>query len=401
MGETTTTRGESLTGSGASDEPDGSDKPDESDEPDESDKPDEPPSVIPEENWERGCSVMTTSSRTEFPLARPGAHLPSSRPVTTIALHRRLVSIEDLPAVLELLKASDEAAMGRTDFTVTEVAGDLRDEHKERQGWYDDAGTLVAYGWVTRAGDSSKIEVDAYVHPSHDIVIGVDLLATLEARGRELAAAAGHDHAVFDAYAYRQDERTRQWLRVRGFEVGTTYTRMRIDFDGPVELSEPTAPVTIRRSTGSEDDLRLAHEIEEEAFIEHYGHVWRSFDRFRERFFEHGDSWCSLWLADLDGTPVGLLVGNQQFVEDDNAGYVRCLGVIRKGRGHGVAKALLRHYFAASQAEGRVAVLLHVDVANVTNALGVYESVGMRPILEIDAWAKRASVDVVDSDAPV
>jgi ribosomal protein S18 acetylase RimI-like enzyme len=50
---------------------------------------------------------------------------------------------------------------------------------------------------------------------------------------------------------------------------------------------------------------------------------------------------------------------------------------------------LLRHYFSASQAEGRVAVLLHVDVANVTNALGVYESVGMRPILEIDAWAKR------------
>jgi hypothetical protein len=42
-----------------------------------------------------------------------------------------------------------------------------------------------------------------------------------------------------------------------------------------------------------------------------------------------------------------------------------------------------------------------VDVANVTNALGVYESVGMRPILEVDAWAKRAPVDVVDSDTPL
>ena len=116
----------------------------------------------------------------------------------------------------------------------------------------------------------------------------------------------------------------------------------------------------------------------------------RDFDRFRERFLEHGDGWSSLWLAELDGTPVGLLVGTRQFEEDDDAGYVRRLGVIPAGRGHGVAKALLRHYFSASQAEGRVAVLLHVDVANVTNALGVYSSVGMRPILEIDAWAKRA-----------
>jgi mycothiol synthase len=321
--------------------------------------------------------------------------------VPTTALHRRAVSIEDLPEVVELLKATDLATMGRTDFTVTEVEGELRDGRKEHQGWYDDAGTLVAYGWVTLGGDSPKVEIDAYVHPGHDIAIGVDLLATLEARGRELAAAAGHDHAVFDANAYRQDERTRHWLTARGFEVGTTFTRMRIDFDGPVELSEPAAPITIRRSAGSDDDLRLAHEIEEEAFAEHYGHVWRSFDRFRERFFELGDSWCSLWLADLDGTPVGLLVANQQFVEDDNAGYIRSLGVTRAARGHGVAKALLRHYFSASQAEGRAAVLLHVDVANVTNALGIYESVGMRPILEIDAWAKRAPIESVDSDTPL
>ena len=33
-------------------------------------------------------------------------------------------------------------------------------------------------------------------------------------------------------------------------------------------------------------------------------------------------------------------------------------------------------------------MILHVDVANVTGALRLYESVGMRPVLEIDAWAK-------------
>ena len=53
---------------------------------------------------------------------------------------------------------------------------------------------------------------------------------------------------------------------------------------------------------------------------------------------------------------------------------------------------MLRQYFSTQYAEGRTGVLLHVDVANVTNALALYESVGMHPVLEIDAWAKRVPV---------
>jgi mycothiol synthase len=258
----------------------------------------------------------------------------------------------------------------------------------------------VAYGWVQRIGDSSKVQIDVYAHPSQDAAVGVELLANLEDRGRALAAEAGHDHAVFDIGAYRQDKRTRHWLGARGFEVATTFTRMRIDFDGSVGEPPAVAGVKVRRSDAGEADLRVAHAIDEESFTEHYGEVTQDFDAFRKSFAERGDGWATLWLAELDGTPVGLLVGTRQFEEDEDAGYVRRLGVIPSGRGHGVAKALLRHYFSASQAEGRVAVLLHVDVANVTNALGVYESVGMRRFLEIDAWAKRAPVDVVDSDTP-
>jgi mycothiol synthase len=310
----------------------------------------------------------------------------------TAALQRRPLGVDDLAAVVELLTASDHAVLGRTDFTVTEIEGDLRNERMESQGWCDDAGALVGYGWVSRVGDSSKIELDAYVHPSHDVAVGTEMMAVLEARGAELAAAADHDHAVFDIGVYRQDERTRRWMASRGFTVGTTFTRMRIDFDGPVDVPQSSEPLTVRRSDLSDADIELGHALDEESFVEHYGHVPADLARFRQRLFEHGAGWASLWLAELDGTPVGLLVGTRQFEEDEDAGYVRTLGVSPAGRGKGVGKALLRHYFAACQAEGRVAVLLHVDVANVTNALGVYESVGMRPILEIDAWAKTVPV---------
>ena len=44
--------------------------------------------------------------------------------------------------------------------------------------------------------------------------------------------------------------------------------------------------------------------------------------------------------------------------------------------------------FSADAAAGRVGTLLHVDTNNTTPALGVYESVGMRPVLVIDAWRR-------------
>ncbi len=57
-------------------------------------------------------------------------------------------------------------------------------------------------------------------------------------------------------------------------------------------------------------------------------------------------------LAYVDGAPVGLLISNRDFEQDDNAGYVRTLGVLPAGRGRGVGTALLRDYFARARAEG-------------------------------------------------
>ncbi len=301
------------------------------------------------------------------------------------------MTLEDAPAVAELLLASDTAVLGHSDYTLTEVEADLRSSDDEHIGWYDDAGTLVGYGSVSRIEQTSRIEIDAYVHPEHDSALGDDVLAALEERGLELAAEAGHDHALFDMGVYRQDERTRGWLAKRGFETATTFTRMRIDLHGPQPAPEAPAGVVVRRSDANDDDLRLALDIHEKSFTEHFGHVPRTFETFREQFHEHGADWSSLWIGDVDGEPAGLLIGTQQFVEEENGGYVRIVGVLPEARGRGLAKALLQTYFAACQEDGRTAVLLHVDQANVTNALGLYESVGMRPVLQIDAWTKKVT----------
>lgn len=294
---------------------------------------------------------------------------------------------DDLDAVCELLAESDRATVGFVDFTRDEIALDLAKATVRTTGWYDDAGTLVGYGWVRRTEQTNQVEVDLYVRPSYDASLGPEVLGRLEQRARALAAEAGHAEPWLGVGVYRQDTRTRDWLRAAGYRTDTTFTRMRVDLDPAAPVKAPATDVVVRRVT-EDADLRVAHDIDEESFLEHYGNVPISFEAWLGRLTERGAGFADVYLADLDGTPVGLLIGTRQFEPDEDAGYVRTLGVLPAGRGRGVGRALLRDYFARSQREGRQAVLLHVDVANVTGALRLYESVGMRMVLEIDAWSK-------------
>jgi ribosomal protein S18 acetylase RimI-like enzyme len=309
---------------------------------------------------------------------------------TAAGIAARRLTPDDLSAVCRVLEASDLAAVGFVDFTADEVAADLRRDDLEAYGWYDDAGTMWGYGCLSLAAGSNNVEIDLYVHPDHAAPLGQQVLAVLEARGGELAAAAGHGEPWFGTGVYRADSRTRGWLEAAGYTVQTTFTRMRVDLDPDRPVDVPPTDVVVRRVT-DEADLRRAHELEEASFLEHYGNVPITFERWQQRLAKQGPDWAQVFLAEVDGEPVGLLVSTRQFEPDEDAGYVRTLGVLPAGRGKGVGTALLRDCFAAAQRAGRKAVLLHVDVANVTGALRLYESVGMRPVLEIDAFAKGTS----------
>ena len=322
----------------------------------------------------------------------PGrATLSPSVPVTD-QMTSRTVGPHDLADIVALLLASDLAVVGFKDFTDDEIATGLARDDVEHRGWYAGQGTLVGYAWVERIEDTEKVEVDVYVHPDHDADLGHVLVGWLVERGSRLAAEVGHPEVLLEVGVYRQDARTRAWLETAGFEVGTTFTRMRLDLDGPVDVPAVDGALVVRAGNDTEADRRVAHRIANQSFAEHYGHVDTSYETFLRRLTERGDGWTSVLLAELDGEPVGVLVATRDFEMDDNAGYVRTLGVLPAGRGRGVARAMLATYFEECQRAGRSAVLLHVDVANVTGALRLYESVGMRPVLEIDAFAKRSPV---------
>lgn len=316
--------------------------------------------------------------------AEPGP-LPVPQPLGT----------DDLAELVAFLVVCDTAVVGHADITEEEVAADLRNPEVESYGWRDGAGRLVAHGYLERAGDSDKFMLDAYVLPSYpDQDFGFEVFRFLERRGCAALAAEGKESALFDMGAYRQDVQTQRWLRGSGYESPTSFVRMRIDLPQPgppVDLPD-TGAVTVRRTDKSDADLRAAYRVDSAAFTQHYGHVPVDFDRWLFGLQELGDDFSQLWLAEIDGEAVSLLVGTRRFEQEEDAGYVKTLGTLPAARGRGAGTALLRAYFASEQAAGRAAVLLNVDVANVTGALALYESVGMRPVLTVDAFAKRVPV---------
>ncbi|WP_113700449.1 GNAT family N-acetyltransferase [Nonomuraea lactucae] len=299
---------------------------------------------------------------------------------------------EDAAAIHELVAACDLAVLGRVDATLDDIADELAEPgfDLDRDGWlaHDSGGRPVGWAWAFAQGGSDLVEIDVYVRPGSEHVAG-ELWDTVLGRARELGRERGHDSVTVDVGVHRADEAKRALAARHGFEPGTSYHRLRADFDGPVDPPVPPPGVTLH--TGESDEVRReAHRVHQEGFAEHFGFVPAAYDDwYARRQSRSTTDWSRLVLARIDGRPAGLLVCNDQFVSDEGCGYVATLAVLPAYRGRGLGGFLLRHAFAADAARGHKGTILHVDSNNTTPALGLYLSAGMRKVMVIDVWRRR------------
>lgn len=301
--------------------------------------------------------------------------------------------VEDAAVIFELISAYDTSVIGAPDTTLDDVADDLSEPgcDLDSDSWtgYDGDGRLVSYAFACRKGDSDLVMVDVVVRPGAEGIEG-DLWPLVLDRARELAAEKGHAQATAEIGIYRDDEAKRRLVTDLGFASATSFHRMRIDFDGPVKEPEPLPGVTLE--TGVTDEVRrAAHAVQQEGFAQHFGFVPVDYDHwFERRDAKSTHDWAQLTLARVDGEPAAMLQSSNEFVPDEDCGYVGWLAVLPKFRGRGLGGYLLRRAFAQDAERGRVGTILHVDSNNVTPALGLYTSAGMRPVLVMDAWRRTA-----------
>jgi mycothiol synthase len=304
----------------------------------------------------------------------------------------RRPTTDDAEAICALVSARNTPVIGFADFTLDDTRDMLTepDFDPTSDGWLvsDPDRALVGFGWA--CGDCHIVDIDV---TAVDDVAAEWLFAKAVSRAAAIAAELGHDEAQVNIGIYRADEAQQARATALGFTPVTTYHRMHIDHD-PVP-AEPRAPegVVVRAGPGDETFRREAHAVLNASFADHFGFVPKTFDEWHERIeasITH--DWSQLRVAYVDGEPAAMLLGSDAFIADEDCGYVNNVGVLREARGRGLARLLLRQAFAEDARRGRRGTQLNVDTNNVTPALGLYLSVGMRAVLVIDVWRAQTSL---------
>lgn len=173
-------------------------------------------------------------------------------------------------------------------------------------------------------------------------------------------------------------------LQAAGFSAARVWHEMRIDMtESPASIELPAGFVT--RPYRREEDLPVLVDVVRDAFSDHYGHIEQSFEKDLE-LFRHwfdGSPYLDpdrvlLALDEATGTVAGCALPFTEYHRRPGVGYIDTVGVRRAYRRRGLASAMLRRSFAEYWQRGIRSVCLEVDGASLTNALALYERVGMR-----------------------
>lgn len=231
--------------------------------------------------------------------------------------------------------------------------------------------------------------------------LAAELFRAAERYARDIAGLRTLRWTLLDSGAFEADRRQQRFLVEAGYEQVRTWLQMsrRVDPDEAHSLPGPREGVTVRRVEQHPDglpvaqDLQAVHQVLEESFADHFSSYRESFPEFVMRLREDaGHRWDHWWLATVEtdeGTlPAGALVSS--VIGPDGTGregsYVDYIGVHRRARGRGVAKALLHTVIADAASRGRGRVGLEVDADSPTGADGLYASLGWETTYRTQSW---------------
>ncbi|MEO3938383.1 GNAT family N-acetyltransferase [Dermatophilaceae bacterium Soc4.6] len=337
----------------------------------------------------------------------------SDAPVLPDGWSSRSPAADDLDRLVELGTARRRAARGSgsadAEAVTAEVVG--RGSWTRRQLLAcDESGRVRAWATVhDRAAGRTVVEltVDPDLADAVADAVADGLVPWLETTALAYAAERGLPGTQLDALLDEGDTRQQRWLGEASYECTRRWLNMSRPLGADEHLPGPREGVVVRR-VGVHDlgdgttmpvaeDLQAVHRVLEESFEDHFNSYRESFAEFAARLREDpGHRWDHWWLAlvEVDGAqvPGGALVSSVLPADADGVegSYIDYIGVHRRARGMGVAKALLHQVMTDAVERGRNRVGLEVDADSPTGADGLYVAMGWQTRYVTQSWQRDA-----------
>lgn len=309
-----------------------------------------------------------------MPEATPEA-TPDAKPVLPEGLTTRPLQKSDAGAVHRLMVAQELEDTGQVAIEEADIVADwAKPSHdlEARSVGVWDADTLVAYAELMGAD-----RADTAVLPSHrGRGIGTWLAHWLQDRGRSLGSTVV-------GMPMPQGSAGDRLMEQLGFHVRWTSWVLRLPEGATIPERDLPDGYAIR--TARPDDLRPAHDVLEDAFLEWSVREREPYDDFEAATLGRPgfEPWNLRVAVDGRDEVVGVSL---VLVSDDGAtAYVSRLAVRRDQRNRGIAQALLVDSFARGREHGTRTCELSTD--SRTGALPMYERVGM---VVDHVWVNRA-----------
>jgi mycothiol synthase len=174
----------------------------------------------------------------------------------------------------------------------------------------------------------------------------------------------------------------------RGYDLWRSAYTMAIDFDETPPAMSPCPPGIALRTYRAADADPLRVGINE-VFRDDPFFSQLSAARFRGDYVDvpvmQPDLWVLAWEED---ELAGFALGYAAWHGVNGSGEVKSVGVRPAWRRRGLGEALVRSAFLRLHAQGLRRVVLGVDASNETEAVRLYERVGMRIVQQAaDNWA--------------
>jgi len=303
----------------------------------------------------------------------------------------RRPTMDDMQAVLELIRTCQIARDGKAETTLNDV-----------QLWWNSPDfTIASDAWAVFSLEDKMVAFASVDHQQHariysdgDVLpeyrgrgIGTQLLRLNEQRAQEHVALAPADVRVaMLAWVDDKDAATAHLLEKHDFKRIRSSWRMNIKLDAaPPEAVWPER-ITIQTLADNMSLFRTVYEADEEAFEDHWGHMPMKFEEW-ERWTSKRENYDpSLWFLAMDGEQIAGVALCQD--DRESGAWVHSLGIRRPWRRKGLGLALLYHAFGEFYRRGLYDVYLGVDAQSLTGATRLYERAGMHIVRRANTYEK-------------